>query len=71
MTQRIFDVFDEKDMVDIWDTVPDEIDAIEKHFDTEFNRYCIGDRVVCDSDLIKINWHDKTKITRPINKTTN
>lgn len=66
MTQRIFDIENERDYADLWDIVPDEIDAIEKHFDTKFNRYCIGDEVICDSDLIKIDWHDKKYITRPL-----
>ena len=70
MSQRIFDVENKKDMADLWDIVPDEIDAIEKHFDTEFNRYCIGDKVICNSYLIKIDWHDKKYITRPIQEAT-
>lgn len=68
--QRIFDIENEKDMADLWDIIPDSVDSIERHFDTEFNRYCIGCRVICESDLIKIDWHDKNEITRPIQEAT-
>ena len=76
MTQRIFDVENEKDMADLWDIVPDKVYKIA--------------RGICDSDIrlwyntpggktsancylcdfLKINWHDKTEITRPIQEAT-
>lgn len=68
--QRQFDIENEKDMQDLWNILPDEINIIEKHFDTEFNRYCIGDKVICNSYLIKINWRDKKEITRPVYEIT-
>ena len=72
MTQRIFDSENEKDMVDLWDIVPDKVYKIA--------------RGICDSDIklwyntpggktsancylcdfLKINWNDETEITRPI-----
>ena len=67
MTQRIFDIENEKDYADLWDILPDEADIIKKDImgcqvwmkhkkDTGYNLECI-----------KINWHDKTEITRPKN----
>lgn len=66
MTQRIFDVENEKDMADLWDILPDNAEIIRKSVmgcqvwmkykkDTGYNLECIN-----------INWHDKTEITRPI-----
>ena len=76
MTQRIFDIENEKDMTDLWDIVPDKVYKIA--------------RGICDSDIrlwyntpggktsancylcdfLKINWHDKTEITRPTQEET-
>ena len=74
MTQRVFDVENEKDMVDLWDILPDEIirirDTSEAYkegfysYETEKNKdYYI-------TTMLKINWHDKTEITRPIQEAT-
>lgn len=76
MTQRQFDIENEKDMADLWDIVPDKVYKIA--------------RGICDSDIrlwyntpggktsancylcdfLKINWHDKKEITRPIQEAT-
>ena len=76
MTQRIFDVENEKDCADLWDIVPDKVYKIV--------------RGICDSDIrlwyntpggktsancylcdfLKINWHDKKEIERPIQEAT-
>ena len=67
MTQRIFDVENEKDMADLWDILPDDIEKIKKsidsskYFDKLYNDK--GNIIVC---WLNINWHDKTEITRPI-----
>lgn len=71
MTQRIFDVENEKDMADLWDIVPEDINKIVK------DEYQAS---LCDKNgkwiftvpyrLIKINWHNKTEITRPIQEAT-
>jgi hypothetical protein len=71
MTQRIFDIENEKDMQDLWDILPDDINKIVK------DKYQAS---LCDKNgkwiftipyrLIKINWHDKTEITRPIQEAT-
>lgn len=71
MTQRIFDIENEKDYTDLWDIVPDDTNKIVK------GAYQAS---LCDKNgkwiftvphsLIKINWHDKTEITRPIQEAT-
>ena len=75
MTQRIFDVENEKDMADLWDILPDDIvriytEQIEcfdkprtmvEYLDTQKDFF---------SGFIAINWHDKTEITRPIQEAT-
>ena len=74
MTQRIFDRENEKDMADLWDIVPEEIKTIYKDANG-FPVYYINtpeiDGVIpCLVGLFKINWHDKTEITRPIQEAT-
>ena len=71
MTQRIFDVENEKDMADLWDMLPDGIIKIspnnlagETSLWSELNLFTLP------IGLIKINWHDKTEITRPIQEAT-
>lgn len=72
MTQRIFDVENEKDMADLWDILPDYYDRIEKRG----KAYCFYkqnyaiDHYESFADFFKINWHDKTEITRPIQEAT-
>lgn len=67
MTQRIFDVNNEKDMADLWNIVPDDVNKIEN---VNLNCNCyIGNCIIC-TPLIKINWHNKTEITRPIQEAT-
>lgn len=64
MTQRIFDIFNEKDYADLWDILPIEIKKLYHEND------CI-DKTTEDIEMfIKINWHDKTEITRPIQEAT-
>jgi hypothetical protein len=70
MTQRIFDIENKKDMADLWDILPEEIEKIKK----AKNSYELDVLYVKDgglfSSLFKINWHDKTEITRPIQEAT-
>ena len=70
MTQRIFDIENEKDMADLWDILPNSINKIKKannpdNFDTLY--FQNGAQL---SSIIQINWHDKTEITRPIQEAT-
>lgn len=67
MTQRIFDVENEKDMADLWDTLREDINKIEQF--GPYNRFYTSYHHETH-DLIKINWHDKTEITRPIQEAT-
>jgi len=69
MTQRIFDIENEKDYADLWDIVPENIVAIEKSIqNSAIYRTDLGIR--SGYQYIKINWHDKTEITRPIQEAT-
>lgn len=75
MTQRIFDVENEKDMADLWDILPDDIEKIEVEEANGYNRFCYKKVGPCEHSisslkLIAINWHDKTEITRPIQEAT-
>ena len=70
MTQRIFDIKNEKDMADLWDILLNSINKIKKannpdNFDTLY--FQNGAQL---SSIIQINWHDKTEITRPIQEAT-
>jgi len=69
MTQRIFDIENEKDMQDLWNILPDDALKICKDVmgcQVWENRKEIGYTL----EIIKINWHDKTEITRPIQEVT-
>lgn len=68
MTQRIFDIENEKDMADLWDILPEDVNKIER-FGIYFRCYN-SDKYIINSYIIKINWHDKTEITRPIQEAT-
>lgn len=73
MTQRIFDIENEKDMADLWDILPDNIVKIKQRFQdgSGIVYYTTTGSCVFDSmGIIKINWHDKTEITRPIQEAT-
>jgi len=68
MTQRVFDVENEKDMADLWGILPDDVKRIFpvkrgiNHIEFEDDEF--------NTILFKINWHDKTEITRPIQEAT-
>lgn len=73
MTQRVFDIENEKDMQDLWSILPDDVDKIEKYPDgviDPFAGFCSPSINVPCRSVIKINWHDKTEITRPIQEAT-
>ena len=68
MTQRVFDVENEKDMQDLWKILPDDVVRISPVLNNTT-------RIEFDDDefntiLFKINWHDNTEITRPIKEAT-
>ena len=66
MAQRIFDVENEKDMQDLWDILPDDINKITKKTHDFFDTIWCDDSQKNYISLFAINWHDKTEITRPI-----
>lgn len=69
MTQRIFDRENEKDMADLWDIVPEDIKTIEK-LTQNSAIYVTNLGLKSGCQYIKINWHDKIEITRPIKEAT-
>lgn len=71
MTQRIFDIENEKDMADLWDILPDYIDTIRGMNRCDPFLFSKGKcEMMFQANLIAINWHDKTEITRPIQEAT-
>lgn len=70
MTQRIFDIENEKDMQDLWNIVPDDASYAKKTSDGETFYSFDGLPLYYACELININWHDKTEITRPIQEAT-
>lgn len=68
---RIFDIENEKDMADLWDILPDYIDTIRGM--TRYDSYLFSKgrcEMTIPANLIAINWHDKTEITRPMQEAT-
>lgn len=68
MTQRIFDIENEKDIEDLWNILPDWVALIKKadknyNYDIIFSEGLSFAKHCC---ILKINWHDKTEITRPL-----
>lgn len=71
MTQRIFDVENEKDMADLWDRLNENITKIKLYQNGE--AWCISNKNEAWYDIaniLKIDWHDKTEITRPMLEAT-
>ena len=73
MTQRIFDIENEKDMQDLWDILPDEVVLIKQRFADGSGLVFFkeqGGALFDEMKIIAINWHDKTEIIRPIQEAT-
>lgn len=67
MTQRIFDIENEKDMQDLWEIFPHYIDTIRGMTRNDSFLLSKGKlEMKIPANLIAINWHDKTEITRPV-----
>jgi uncharacterized sporulation protein YeaH/YhbH (DUF444 family) len=69
--QRQFDIENEKDMADLWDILPDFVNKIERNVPADY--YLVHYKNNPNVDIlrfIKINWHNKTEITRPIKEAT-
>lgn len=70
MTQRIFDVKNEKDYANLWDILHDDVFKITKQtYNDNYDllRYNNGET---SKSPFNINWHDKTEITWPIQEAT-
>ena len=71
MTQRIFDIENEKDRADLWDILPESFDTIRR-----IDRWNIifltngNEELRIPSRFIRIEWHNKTEITRPKQEAT-
>lgn len=61
MTQRIFDVNNPQEIFDLF---PDDVIRIEKTERNDGQARIIFSSDCCDYTYIKINWRDKTEITR-------
>lgn len=71
MTQRIFDVENEKDMTDLWDLLPENGIKIKKSMNSiYFDRLYRDNGDILAICILKINWHNKTEIVRPIQEAT-
>ena len=76
MTQRIFDVENEKDMQDLWDILPDDVVRIRESTDRNGSDLPVNNYDLKKvpnyyiTGMLQINWHDKTEITRPIQEAT-
>lgn len=71
MTQRIFDIENEKDMVDLWNILPDNTEKIKKSTeDKYFDKLYKDNGDILAICILNINWHNKTEITRPIQEAT-
>ena len=64
--QRIFDIENKEDMADLWAILPDEAYSIKKSMGCQTWRRK-GEDTGYYFEFVKINWHDKTEITRPVN----
>lgn len=66
MTQRIFDVNNPQEIFDLF---PDDVIRIEKTDREDKQSIIIFNDDCWDYTQIKINWRDKTEITRPVGET--
>lgn len=70
MTQRILDVENAEDMKLLWSILPDEVYKIKKEEHNCFNALMYFSNGQTIRPYLKINWHDKREITRPIQEAT-
>ena len=68
MTQRIFDVDNPQDVKDLFDILPDDVVKIKRE-NGNYARYLNKENMILYiSELVAINWRDKTEITRPVDE---
>ena len=69
MTQRIFDVDNPQDVKDLFDILPNAVKKIYKYTPTNEIKFYDKDGEYIDScSHIRVNWHGKTLITRPVDE---
>lgn len=69
MVQRIFDIKNKQDMWDLWNIFPHNINRIIRYSDKIYT-FFEDEIFVFECTWLRINWHDKTEITRPIQEAT-
>ncbi len=70
MAQRIFDTQNEKDMQDLWDILPYNINRVMRYTDKTY-KFFEDEIFVFECSWLRINWHDKTEeIVRPMLEAT-
>lgn len=71
MTQRIFDMDNPQDVKDLFDILPDKVKTvIQDSIDSEeFELYGKDGGYIDSCAHIRVNWRDKTEITRPVGET--
>jgi hypothetical protein len=72
MTQKIFDTDNAEDMALLWSILPDWAEKIKKS-SQPYNYDVIlsgNENYAKEACIFKINWHDKTEITRPMPEAT-
>jgi hypothetical protein len=65
--QKIFDVDNKEDMDLLWSILNDNVTQIEKRNNNGVVVVCYDNGYDDETGILKINWHDKTEITRPVN----
>lgn len=69
MAQRIFDVDDPQDVKDLFDLFPDVVQRIEPTATGFIKLYSADDKNLETVPWLRVLWHAKTEITRPVDET--
>lgn len=68
MAQRIFDVDDPQDVKDLFDLFPDVVQRIEPTATGFIKLYSADDKNLETVSWLRVLWHAKTEITRPVDE---
>lgn len=69
MAQRIFDVNNLQDVKDLFDLFPDVVQKIEPTATGFIKLYSADDKNLETVPWLRVLWHAKTEITRPVDET--
>lgn len=69
MTQRIFDADSPQDVKDLFDLFPDVVQRIEPTATGFIKLYSADDKNLETVPWLRVLWHAKTEITRPVDET--